>query len=243
MKKYLENKKGSLTVWLVYVLPVLVMAFALFANVGILVDTKMRMQSAVDRGAYAGSAYLAHVMDNIAHLNWDFRKLYLDKKSLFAKASKDSKGLIDKHINELNQRQNELYEKMNSLLDEGYRNAYEIAKDVAFENLKNLPQILNIKYDHIRGIPEKKMFDMVNDCNKSGICNNFEILYPHEIVGNDYDPKEFKQYSHQLNTYLIKSEKKTAILARLSALFSVPLLPKVFKSSLIQTALSFVFSI
>ena len=62
----MRSEGGSITVWLVGIFPLLILLFIFFVNIITLVDTKILVQGAVDRGVYAGTSYLAYVMNRVS---------------------------------------------------------------------------------------------------------------------------------------------------------------------------------
>lgn len=223
------SQRGSMAVWLVGIMPVLVIAFCFFVDIILFVDARIRMQTAVDRGLYAGASYLAHVMNEVAMRNWTFRKEYLIKEEAFKK-SKDNKKLIEKLIKELNYNQGDLYDQMKALLDEGYATAHGIAQDVIEKNLENMPHLPVSIYVPEYGDPSQPMFDMVNEWSEdAGKYINKEILIPYEIVGTSYDPNKYEAHPNVAFKYLIKdSEYFVALAGRVVGSFRPPLLAEYF---------------
>lgn len=240
MKKItIDTQSGSIMVLLVGIFPILVILLCLFVNVILLVDSKIKMQASVDRGAYAGASYLSHVMDQVAGLNWEFRKKYLTVSNNFSRNSQESADWIDKQIEQLNTDQSNLYDRMNDLLNSGYDDASKIAKEVTLKNLSGIPQlkvrgVVSFYGRPARGVSGEstKMFDMINDCASLGDnCQNEETIIASEISGKPYDPTKYTPHPELVKKYLIKSSEMVALLEGVSADLKIPLLPDLFKAS------------
>lgn len=68
-----RNSKGSVTVLMFFVLPFLVVALLFLVDTGKILVTRARLSIAADRAAYAGAAFLAHALNEIAAAN---RRIY-----------------------------------------------------------------------------------------------------------------------------------------------------------------------
>jgi hypothetical protein len=228
-KKLRKSEEGSLTVWLVGITPVLVILLMLFVNTILLIDSKIRLQAAIDRGVYAGSAHLAHVMNEIAGLNWKFRKEYLNKKKTFTDYSMDNSGWIQDQVDEMKHNQATHLEGMNDLLAKGYANAHQIAADIVRVNIEKMPHLYGSSYVSEYG--SDKMFEMIDDYADGQYVSKEKII-PHEIRGISYDPKEYKKYEYLVRKYLIKSpENYVALAGSIRSHFMPPFLSKYFTDS------------
>lgn len=229
LTKY-KKQDGSIIIWLVAGVPIFVIIFSLFVNVIVMIDAKMTLQSAVDRGAYAGAAYLSHVMNRVAALNREFRNEYRKLRDIFER-SEESVETINKKVAETNYNQGLLYNDMQKLLEEGYGLAHKIAAAVALKNLEGLPQIVSPQYDFSL-VPSDPMFSMENECpNGQGECINKETLVPFEIEGESIDPTKYTPHPKLLHKYLVKSDDFVSMASLVRARFASPLLPRFFDGS------------
>jgi len=193
-----------------------------------MIDTKINLQGAIDKGVYKGAEYLSHAMNDVADLNRKFRKEYLDKKDSFLNLSEDNKEWIDKQIKELNENQKTLYVEMNDILDAGYREANKIAKNIIKDELDRFPQIKAIRYENLYGSENAKMFEVINDCDANGNCLNKELLFPSEIKGPSEDPYSYDAHQYEVYKYLIKSQDLVALAGEVHALYMPPFMPEFF---------------
>lgn len=224
----IRDQKGNLAVWIIYMMPILVVLFLFFINTAVLIDTKVRLQSAIDRGVYAGASYLAHVMNGVAELNLKFRKEYLSKSETFNAYSMENLDSIKDNIKEMEYNQNELLNRMNDLLAVGYEEAHRISQNVTEANLAAMRHLSDIKYKNEYG--SGRMFRMMDD-SKEGRLVNKEILEPNEIKGTAYDPEEYKEHFFNVRKYLIKSaEDFVGISSSVTTDFIPPCLTKYFST-------------
>ena len=143
-KPFIHNgQKGSITVMIALLLPVLFLMMAMIVNVSQLVYTKIRLQTTVDACALSAAAVQAAGLNEIADLNWEmeneFKKIknFLSPKSgtwysygeaLQAKNFfyNGSNGVID-HIKKYQLRSNQIF------ADDAEKTAQHVKK-------KNFPQ-------------------------------------------------------------------------------------------------------
>lgn len=224
------NQKGSITTMLIMIFfPVLFTLMLLLVNVITMVDTKIMLQGAVDRGVYAGASSLAGTMNEVARINRSFRDEYLAKKKEFDSKSEDSAEYIEKRIAELRQNQSSLYDNMNDLLDAGYARAHEISESVIRSNIIKMPLMANWRYLNLYKGPEEKLFEMTDDVGVNNTYLNRELFLPVEIEGISYDPNKYKLHRYEVQKYLIKdSVNYVAIAGGVKGRFVPPLLPRFF---------------
>lgn len=224
-----DRQKGSLTVWMIGIIPLLVTLMILFINAILLVDAKIRMQAAIDRGVYAGASYLSYVMDEVAKKNWQFRKAFLEAEKNLGPPSQDNKNWITAQVRDLNNTQTALYNDMIGLLGKGYKTANEIASDVTAKNLAGMPHLVVTGYQPEYGLPGEGMFGMENDCPGGGDCINQAWLSPAEIKkppvgGSTYDPSDYETHDNLVNMYLVKNESFAALAAKVEVQYFPPLM-------------------
>lgn len=225
--RIIKNPDGQLAVFMVLVLPLFALFLAFFVNIILLIDARISMQGAVDRGAYAGAGYLAHVMNEVAIRNRLFNEAYLNKEKEFGSKSKVTKEWIDKRIKELRSIQSRLLTEMNILSEEAYGKAHEVAKDVIARNQGNRPQLKFTTYtDKFYKSRKERAFKIIDDCDDSGNCVNHTLLGGTEISGNDFDPTGHEDYSFDVLKYLIKDGSYVAIVSGAELEFNAPLLPE-----------------
>lgn len=86
-----------LTTFAALIMPLIVLFMAIVINTGHIVDSKIKLQIAADRAAYAGAAKQAHVMNKMAEKNWEvhqrFEKL---KRDIVPNTNKDEEDLKTK---------------------------------------------------------------------------------------------------------------------------------------------------
>lgn len=223
-----KRQSGSITVWMTCVILVFVVIALFFINTMILVDTQIGLQGAIDRGVYAGAAYLSHVMNEVAELNWKFRKEYRDAKKELSSYSNENMKVIEDRIKVLNNNQAAIVQEMESLLSRGYAKAHLIAEDVAKENLARMPQLTSVLYRKEYGLGQ--MFQMVDDF-ESGKYLSKEKITPSEITGPVYDPENYNDSSFTLRKYLKKrtsSDDYVALSGSVIAKFKPPFLSGFF---------------
>ena len=226
----MRSEGGSITVWLVGIFPLLILLFIFFVNIITLVDTKIRVQGAVDRGVYAGTSYLAYVMNRVSELNAEFRDEYLRKKKSFEEMSEDSAEWIEKQIQEMKTNQATLRAEMNHYLKGGYARAQNIAENLIRKNIKHEILLSEVHYAPLSGIPGTTMFHLIDDWSEEeGRWINKDVLRPIEITGLSIDPENYSEHSYEDDTYLMKNPVKlVALSGRLDATFRSPLMPEFF---------------
>lgn len=228
----LRSKEGSITVWLVGFFPVLVVILMLIVNVIAMIDARLTMQGAIDRGVYAGASYLAYVMNKVAGFNKTFRDEYLEVNRTFDADSEDSEKWSSEQVELLNTKQAMLYDNMKGLLESGYAVANEISRNVAVKNLENAPHISFKKYGELYGSTGERMFEMINDGPVDGEYINKKIVIATEVTGNSLDPENYKPNPYEVYKYLIKDGGYyVGLAAGIAADFKPPLWPKFFADS------------
>lgn len=125
-----NSQKGQVVFLFVFLLPLLVLVFAGTLEFSREVFVKMKMQSVLDRGVYAGASLLAERLNRIAGWNREAHRIFLDTKKDFARrGSRRDEAEARRQLKEARRRQNLLLEKMEALFSTAYADAYRLAEE------------------------------------------------------------------------------------------------------------------
>jgi Flp pilus assembly protein TadG len=181
-----------LTTFAALVMPVIVLLMAMVINVGHIVDSKIKLQIAADRAAYAGAAKQAKIMNWMSSQNWEIQKKFLDLKEELAKNSTQSVEDGQKRFNTVKQENVIIAELMDRWSDRGMTEAKKVSDAVALANYPNARPMHPPLYS--------PMLTLRNDLD----VQQFQKLDWHGMEWLFVDPKDYKTASDKILTYLIK---------------------------------------
>ncbi|MBI4366379.1 MAG: hypothetical protein HY543_06130 [Deltaproteobacteria bacterium] len=122
------NPRGNALVVVLLLLPFFAALIVFVADLAHRMATKLALQIAADRAAYAGAAHLAETLNAIAGKNWRIRQRFLAaQKKLAARSTEQSAAVGRYDIAEAQADIDALREAMDELNRDGYRGACEAA--------------------------------------------------------------------------------------------------------------------
>lgn len=238
----MQNKAedGQTTIFIVMIVPVLIIIFMFVIDFGLLVDSKLRLQIALDRGLFAGSARLAHIMNDIALENRTIFESFLKVDKNAADSSWQS-GECQNRVNELKNRQDAGLENIDRMISAGYNEAHAVAEAVALANYKYA------EYAPLFGMPGTPLFqivmggrptsdgkDQIDESSETG-----ELIRKNIVCGNIsglvFDPSDVKATENpNILKYIYQNGESVGIAAELGANFTPPLAGRMFGGSRIK---------
>lgn len=186
-----------LTTFAALIMPVIILLMAMVINTGHIVDSKIRLQIAVDRAAYAGAAKQAHIMNWMASQNHEIHKKYSDLKKELEDNSKQSVEEGRRRFNSVKQEINNIWSEMNRWSGQGMVKAAEVSDAVARAN-------------YARGYPMhppqyRNMLLLRDDLRPEQI----QTLKFDGMKGIFVDPTDHDSKDDRILSYLIKDERPT----------------------------------
>lgn len=127
-------QRGNVTIFIAIITPVMIAMLALIVNVGMLLYSRVKIQIAADRGAYAGAAVLAHALNQIAIADWKIHHEYVELEKWLSSTSERSKDEIKKRMDETKQRQGDLIDEINQINTSMFESAVITAQSVSSAN-------------------------------------------------------------------------------------------------------------
>lgn len=134
-----KNEKGQVVFFLVFIIPLIVLALVMTAEFSRLVSTKIKLQGTLDRSVFAGAAYLAHVLNQTALSNRKVHEEFLKLQERFREGSKTNNRKEAKdEIKKTWGRQNQIFdEEIVPKVEEAYEKAYQIARQIVEKDFPN----------------------------------------------------------------------------------------------------------
>lgn len=131
----LTSCSGSMSIALAIVAPLLVALLALVVNVGTLLHARTKLQVAADRGVYAGTASIAHSLNEIARKNWEIHSEYARLEDWMNGTSERNEDEVAQRFAEARARQAALYGEMRGINAGMFGQAVEVARSVIAANV------------------------------------------------------------------------------------------------------------
>lgn len=214
-------------VFIALVMPVIMLLVGFAVDYGALVDSKIRLQIAADRAVFAGAAKLSFIMNKISEKNWGIYQAFLKVDKNFGPNSQQSLDECVKRVKEMENNQTTLiYEDIEDLLQNAYRDAHSVAEDVAKANFATA------KYLPVYGAVDKKLFDVLDGGGEKTDEDGDEIrrdIVCANISGIVFDPKKVETKNNEkLLKYTYGDRSYVALIAELRTLFHPPLAGKFF---------------
>lgn len=123
------NQKGQAAVFFMLLVPGIVLMLVATVKFSRTVFWKMKLQGALDRSVYAGGAYLTETLNRMVVRNQKARDLFEEVRREFRAVSQPNPKKAKERIRKLWLEQNVLYEEMDELEKNAYRNAWQIANE------------------------------------------------------------------------------------------------------------------
>jgi hypothetical protein len=183
-----------LTTFAALIMPVIVLLMAMVINAGHIVDSKIKLQIAVDRSAYAGAAKQAHIMNWMAAQNWEIQKKFLDLKKELEDNSTQSEEQGRRRFNHIRQEINDIAENMDDWSVNGMAASKAVADAMALANYPNARPLNPPLYS--------PMLTLRNDLEDK----QYQKLEWHGMQGLFVDPENHNSASDKILTYLIKDD-------------------------------------
>lgn len=168
------NEKGSVTVFFMIVLPLLIVFLLSTLNFGLQVFTKIKLQAALDRAVFVGGQVLTGKLNETARKNAEVFKAFDELQKHFKKNSKDTLDQARARVKNTKKRQERLYEEMGRLEATAYGEAVAEAVAVFQQTFPKIP--LNLEYSSPFAIDKGTFWEFGFD----------------EIKGVMWDPKDYK---------------------------------------------------
>ena len=130
----MKNERGQMIVLFSFLLPFLLVMLLVIVDLCHAVHAKIRLQGAVDRAVYAGTSHLAYRLNEITKLNHQVNDLFLQLKNDFENDTKGTEEEGNKHFHEVEKVQQDKYEEMWKINDDGYLAACQIAQTMMWQS-------------------------------------------------------------------------------------------------------------
>jgi hypothetical protein len=235
----MKNQQGQVSIFFILIVPALVIVFLIVVDFAVLIDSKIKLQVALDRGLFAGAARLAYLMNRVAEENWLIRKSFL-KVDKNAAVKSWQAGECQNRVNELKSTQKEALDNIDDLIETAYSSAFDVARNLTEINYKGS------HYKPIYGKPEELLFGLIESGKNSGDGKNQldpqdkkELIRKNIICGNIegvvFDPNSVNVSENQnVLTYSMKSGEQVGLVSTLSALVKLPFIGDIFKPVAIE---------
>lgn len=184
-----------LTTFAALIMPVIVLLMAMVINTGHIVDSKIKLQIAADRAAYAGAAKQAHILDWMAGKNWEIYKKFSDLKKELAENSTKSEAEGRRRFDHVSQEINNIWELMSTWSQQGMAEAAKVSGAIASANY--------IAAQSSYPMQNNEMVFLRNDIETKQI----QKLEWHGMQGVFVDPEDHNSASDRITAYLIKDDR------------------------------------
>jgi len=142
-------------------LPVFAAFLSMLVNIFYVFDSTVRLQTALDRGVFAGAAKLSYLLNEVAISNWAIRKGFVELKSDFIERSQGGDE-CRKRLEEIKIMQNDELSRMETILSEAYREAFSIAREVVSANLPENETIKLLELDPLEVTEDDKPLNLLD---------------------------------------------------------------------------------
>lgn len=205
-----------LTTFAALIMPVIVLLMAMVINTGHIVDSKIKLQVAADRAAYAGAAKQAHILNWMAVQNWEIHKKFEDLKKELAENSTKNEAEGRDRFNHVSREINDIWESMDAWSEQGMAEAAKVSDAIVNANYAAAQSF----YPMLRS----GMVFLRNDIETKQI----QKLEWHGMQGVFVDPEDHNSASDRITAYLIKDDRYPTVrwVTRLAANLPTGLLTK-----------------
>lgn len=170
-----QNEKGSVTVFFMIVLPLLIVFLLSTLNFGLQVFTKIKLQGALDRAVFVGGQVLTEKLNETARKNAEVFKEFDKLQKHFKKNSKDTLAQARDQVKSTQKRQERLRDEMDRLEATAYDEAVVKATSVFQQTFPKIP--LNLEYMSPFEINDGTFWEFGFD----------------EVAGVLWDPKDYEK--------------------------------------------------
>ena len=226
----MTKDRGQITVFVAFIVPFLFILLAVSINYALLVHKRIGLQVALDRGVFAGSARLAHVMNLISEENWAIHKGFKDLMDNFGPNSQQSIDECVQRVKDLENNQTiAQFQNIEELIANGYLEADLVARGVIAANFSGAV------YEPLYGRPGERLFEVIDEpsdfkgntdeegdeIRRDLICGN--------IAGMVFDPSDTNsQENKDLLSYTYGNRRYVALIGSLTYQYKAPLLGSFF---------------
>lgn len=237
----MRDQNGQVAIFFILIVPAIIIIFLIVVDFTVLIDSRIKLQIALDRGIFVGAAKLAYLMNRIAEENWIIRKSFLKVDKNAATRSWQA-GECQNRVNELKNTQKEALDNIDDLIETAYSSAYEVAKDLTDINYKGS------HYESIYGKPGDLLFGLIDSGKDLGDGKNQldpedekELIRKNIVCGNIegvvFDPNNVNASENQnILTYSLKSNDSVGLISTLSAVVRPPFIGNIFEPVVIHAA-------
>jgi hypothetical protein len=188
-----NNERGSVTVLLFAAIPLMIAALLLVIDMGRIAVTRIKLQAATDRAAYAGAASLAHGLNSIAAENWNIHKAFRDLKSEFAQGTQKDRDTADQRIAAYEAGRDEALSNIQGVLLAMDQQAHETAAYALWANATDPKAEIRITDD----------IELYDDALPDEQQETLDYGYV-AGGGSFMDPEKVEEESYEAFKYLIK---------------------------------------
>lgn len=207
------NERGSVTVFFMIVLPLLIVFLLSTLNFGLQVFTKIKLQTALDRAVFVGGQVLTGKLNETARKNAEVFKEFDKLQKHFKKNSRDTLAQARDYVKNTKKRQERLRDEMERLEATAYDEAVAKATSVFQQTFPKIP--LNLEYSSPFGIDKGTFWEFGFD----------------EVDGVMWDPKDYKKDAEifKVQEAFNKSPQGHVALALSAKLAKTPSILKLFR--------------
>lgn len=207
------NQKGSVVLFFMMVLPVLLLFLIATLDFSLQVFTKIKLQAALDQATFVGGQVLTSKLNKIAEKNGEVHKAFTDLKKHFSQSSRDTLAEAQNYVKSIKKKQESLYEEMQEL----EANAYQ-------EALAKADAVFHKTFPHVSLIPVYQ--------SPFGIdVGTFQEFGFDEIDGVLWDPTKYKKNVEifTVREAFNKNPRAQVALALAAEVFKSPTISKYFR--------------
>ncbi len=130
----MKNERGQIIVMFSFLMPFFLVLLLVIVDLCHAVHAKIRLQGATDRAVYAATSHLAYRLNVITDLNHQVNDLLLNLESDFGSDTKGTEKEGDDHFHTVETKQDEKYQEILKIDDDGYLAACRIAQKMVMES-------------------------------------------------------------------------------------------------------------
>lgn len=193
MRLMKNDERGSVTILMFAAIPLMTAALLLVIDMGRIAVTRVKLQVATDRAAYAGAASLAHSLNTMTAENWNIHKAFRDLKSEFAQGTQKDKQTAQQRIDKYESSRDQALSNIQGTLLAMADRAQDVAADVLFSNASNAQAQIQINDD----------VELLDDADPKEQSETLDYGYV-TGGGSFMDPEKVEEESYEAFKYLIK---------------------------------------
>lgn len=186
-----------LTTFAALIMPVIVLLMAMVINTGHIVDSKIRLQIAADRAAYAGAAKEARIMNRMAEKNREMRRNFEGLRKEFHENSTESLARGRQRFIDVRSKNIKIRDEMAIWNEDGLSMAERVSDAVAYANYSSATPI------HLSSYPN--MLTLRDDMPREEA--QYQVLSYYGMQNIFVDPTGYESDSNRMITYLVKDDR------------------------------------